>query len=158
MARGTVGDSGGFTLLEVLIAFTILAVGVVSLIELTSQGLRLLKVSGDHQQAVQIADRLARDTQVNAEEETSEPIVEIGEEGAFSWERRVTRVALPEEMEPKTPVPGKEVPGLYAVAVAVRWGRLRAVGLVPQLLQVVSTRTVPALLLSRHYYTDKDWA
>ena len=79
MARGTFGDRGGFTLLEVLIAFAILAVGVVSLIQLTSQGLRLLKVSGDHQQAVQIADRLARDTQVNAEEETSEPIVEIGE-------------------------------------------------------------------------------
>jgi hypothetical protein len=34
----------------------------------------------------------------------------------------VTRVALPEELEPQTPVPGKEVPGLYSVAVAVRWG------------------------------------
>jgi general secretion pathway protein I len=122
MVRGTFGDRGGFTLLEVLIAFAILAVGVVSLIQLTSQGLRLLKVSGDHQQAVQIADRLARDTQVNAEDETSKPIVETGEEGGFTWERRVTRVALPEELEPKTPVPGKEVPGLYAVAVAVRWG------------------------------------
>jgi general secretion pathway protein I len=122
MARSTFGDRGGFTLLEVLIAFAILAVGVVSLIQLTSQGLRLLRVSGDHQQAVQIADRLARDTQVNAEEETSEPTVETGEEGGFTWERRVTRVALPEELEPKTPVPGKEVPGLYAVAVAVRWG------------------------------------
>ena len=123
MARGTLGDRGGFTLLEVLIAFTILAVAVVSLIELTSQGLRLLKVSGDHQQAVQIADRLARDTQVNADEVTSEATVETGEEGGFAWERRVTRVALPEELEPQTPVPGKEVPGLYAVAVAVRWGR-----------------------------------
>lgn len=123
MARGTLGDRGGFTLLEVLIAFTILAVGVVSLIELTSQGLRLLKVSGDHQQAVQIADRLARDTQVNADEVTSDATVETGEEGGFAWERRVTRVALPEELEPQTPVPGKEVPGLYAVAVAVRWGR-----------------------------------
>ena len=122
MVRGAFGDRGGFTLLEVLIAFTILAVGVVSLIQLTSQGLRLLRVSGDHQQAVQIADRLTRDTQVNAEEETSEAIVETGEEGSFTWERRVTRVALPEELEPKTPVPGKEVPGLYAVAVAVRWG------------------------------------
>jgi general secretion pathway protein I len=122
MVRGTFGDRGGFTLLEVLIAFAILAVGVVSLIQLTSQGLRLLRVSGDHQQAVQLADRLARDTQVNAEDETSEPIVETGEEGAFAWERRVTRVVLPEELEPKTPVPGKEVPGLYAVAVAVRWG------------------------------------
>jgi general secretion pathway protein I len=123
MARGTFGDRGGFTLLEVLIAFAILAVGVVSLIQLTSQGLRLLKVSGDHQQAVQLADRLARDTQVNAEEVTSEATVETGEEGSFAWERRVTRVALPEELEPKTPVPGKEVPGLYAVAVAVRWGQ-----------------------------------
>jgi general secretion pathway protein I len=123
MARGTLGDRGGFTLLEVLIAFAILSVAVVSLIELTSQGLRLLKVSGDHQQAVQIADRLARDTQVNADEVKSDATVETGEEGDFAWERRVTRVALPEELEPQTPVPGKEVPGLYAVAVAVRWGR-----------------------------------
>ena len=115
-------DRGGFTLLEVLIAFAILAVGVVSLIQLTSQGLRLLKVSGDHQQAVQLADRLARDTQVIAEEVKAEATVETGEEGAFAWERRVTRVALPEELEPQTPVPGKEVPGLYSVAVAVRWG------------------------------------
>lgn len=123
MARGTLGDRGGFTLLEVLIAFAILAIGVVSLIQLTSQGLRLLKVSGDHQQAVQIADRLARDTQVNAEEVRDDATVETGEEGDFTWERRVTRVALPEELEPQTPVPGKEVPGLYSVAVAVRWGR-----------------------------------
>ena len=122
MARGTLGDRGGFTLLEVLIAFAILAVGVVSLIQLTSQGLRLLKVSGDHQQAVQLADRLARDTQVIEEEVKAEATVETGEEGAFAWERRVTRVALPEELEPQTPVPGKEVPGLYSVAVAVRWG------------------------------------
>ena len=143
MARGTLGGRGGFTLLEVLIAFTILAVGVVSLIELTSQGLRLLKVSGDHQQAVQIADRLARDTQVNAEEVTSEATVETGEEGAFAWERRVTRVALPEELEPKTPVPGKEVPGLYAVAVAVRWGRNHMVE-VATLRAPTGPATVPA--------------
>ena len=122
MARGIFSDRSGFTLLEVLIAFAILAVGVVSLIQLTSQGLRLLKVSGDHQQAVELADRLARDTQVLAEEAKAEPTVETGEEGAFAWERRVTRVALPEELEPQTPVPGKEVPGLYSVAVAVRWG------------------------------------
>jgi general secretion pathway protein I len=143
MVRGTFGDRGGFTLLEVLIAFAILAVGVVSLIQLTSQGLRLLKVSGDHQQAVQIADRITRDTQVNAEDETSEPIVETGEEGGFTWERRVTRVALPEELEPKTPVPGKEVPGLYAVAVAVRWGHNHMVE-VATLRAPTGPATVPA--------------
>jgi general secretion pathway protein I len=143
MARGTFSDRGGFTLLEVLIAFAILAVGVVSLIQLTSQGLRLLKVSGDHQQAVQIADRIARDTQVNEEEVTSEATVETGEEGSFAWERRVTRVALPEELEPKTPVPGKEVPGLYAVAVAVRWGHNHMVE-VATLRAPTGPATVPA--------------
>ena len=123
MAGSPFRDRGGFTLLEVLIAFAILSVAVVSLIQLTSQGLRLLKVSGDHQQAVQLADRLARDVQVDAGEVTSEASVETGEEGDFVWERRISRVALPEELEPATPVPGKEVPGLYTVAVAVRWGR-----------------------------------
>ena len=123
MAGSPFRDRGGFTLLEVLIAFAILAVAVVSLIQLTSQGLRLLKVSGDHQQAVQLADRLARDVQVDPDEVTSDGSVETGEEGDFAWERRIARVALPEEIEPATPVPGKEVPGLYTVAVAVRWGR-----------------------------------
>jgi general secretion pathway protein I len=123
MGRGSVRDHGGFTLLEVLIAFAILAVAVVSLIELTAQGLRLLKVSGDHQQAVQIADRLARDTQVNTEDVPSDTVIETGEEGNFTWERRVARLPLPEELEPKTPTPGKEIPGLYTVSVAVRWGR-----------------------------------
>ena len=123
MGRGRLRDHGGFTLLEVLIAFAILAIAVVSLIELTSQGLRLLKVSGDHQQAVQIADRLARDTQVNAEDAPIEAAIETGEEGNFSWERRVARLPLPEEFEPKTPTPSKEIPGLYTVSVAVRWGR-----------------------------------
>jgi len=123
MAGSPFRDRGGFTLLEVLIAFAILAVAVVSLIQLTSQGLRLLKVSGDHQQAVQLADRLARDVQVDPDEVKTDGSIETGEEGDFVWERRISRVALPEEIEPATPAPGKEVPGLYTVAVAVRWGR-----------------------------------
>jgi hypothetical protein len=60
---------------------------------------------------------------VDADEVTSDGSVETGEEGDFAWERRISRVALPEEIEPATPAPGKEVPGLYTVAVAVRWGR-----------------------------------
>ena len=112
----------GFTLLEVLVAFAILAVAVVSLIELTSQGLRLLKVSGDHQQALDLADRIARETQVGADATTADTL-DSGEEGNFAWERRVTRLALPQELEPKATTPGKELPGLYAVSVAVRWGR-----------------------------------
>src|SRR5262245_63407681 len=105
MARGRPADAAGFTLLEVLIAFAILAIAVVSLIQLSSQGLRLLKVAGDHQQAVLIADRIARDTQVIIDDvkagdaTTDATTVETGEEGRFTWERRVERVTLPEELE-----------------------------------------------------------
>jgi hypothetical protein len=83
----------------------------------------LLKVSGDHQQAVQIADRIARDTLIDAANVPTEPVVETGEEGSYAWERRIVRLPLPEDIEPATPAPGKELPGLYTVSVAVRWGR-----------------------------------
>ncbi len=123
MARARLSGGDGFTLLEVLIAFAILAVAIVSLIELTAQGLRLLKLSGDHQQAVQLADRLAMDAQVNADDvKPDAPQVDSGEEGNFSWERRIARLPLPDEIEARATIPGKEVPGLYTVSVAVRRG------------------------------------
>jgi len=126
MSHRSARAQAGFTLLEVLVAFAILAVAVVSLIELASQGLRLLKLSGDHQQALDLADRIARDTQVSPDVAAADA-VDSGEEGNFAWERRITRLALPEELEPKATTPGKEVPGLYAVSVAVRWGRSQTV-------------------------------
>ena len=69
----------GFTLLEVLVATLILGLSVVTLIQLSSQGLRLLKHSDDQQQAALLADRLTR---------TAEPAaagVETGREGAMTW-------------------------------------------------------------------------
>jgi general secretion pathway protein I len=127
MARSTIRAEAGFTLLEVLIAFAILAIAVVGLIELASQGLRLLKLSGDHQQALLLADRIAGETQVSPDDTKAESL-DGGQEGNFAWERRITRLTLPEAFEPKTPAPpGKELPGLYAVAVAVRWGRNQTV-------------------------------
>jgi general secretion pathway protein I len=116
----------GFTLLEVLVAFAILSIAIVSLIELCSQGLRLLKLSGDHQQAVQLADRIARETEVSGDSATAETL-DGGEEGNFAWERRVARLELPPEFEPKQTVPGRELPGLYTVSVSVRWGRNQSV-------------------------------
>jgi prepilin-type N-terminal cleavage/methylation domain-containing protein len=114
----------GFTLLEVLIAFAILSIAIVSLIELTSQGLRLLRVSGDHQQAVQLADRIAMETQVVAEDVQAEAVlIDAGQDGNFLWERRIARLPLPEPLESRATIPGREVAGLYTVSVAVRWGR-----------------------------------
>ncbi|HEV8437049.1 MAG TPA: prepilin-type N-terminal cleavage/methylation domain-containing protein [Methylomirabilota bacterium] len=118
----------GFTLLEVLVALTILAVAVVTLIELSSQSLRLVKTSGDYQQAVLLASRIATDTQPGDEG------VESGEEGPFQWERRIALVPLPEEIAPKETLPGREPPRLFAVTIDVRWGR-------NQLLQLATMRT-----------------
>jgi type II secretion system protein I len=117
--------SRGFTLLEVLVALTILAVAIVAFMQLSSQGLRLLHLSDDHQQAVIVADRVARATDVVEEG------ADAGQEGRFQWERRMSLVPVPEEL---TPGAGPQL-RLYALSVAVRWGRSRT-------LELASLRTV----------------
>jgi general secretion pathway protein I len=102
----------GFTLLEVLVAFAILSLAVVSMIQLFSQGLRLLKVSGDYQQAVLLADQKAREV------ETVREGVETGREGDFEWERRAAATTVPEELT----VSGTNPIRLFRVTVQVRWG------------------------------------
>jgi general secretion pathway protein I len=104
--------AAGFTLLEVMIAMAILGLAVVASIQLVSQSLRLLKLSGDHQQAAVLADRLVRETppgQIEPEE---------GVEGPFAWARRVTAVSLPKEFVEAEPA----APGIATVEVSVRWG------------------------------------
>ena len=49
-------NARGFTLLEVLVALAILGVAVVASIQGFAQGLRLLKLAGDHQDAMMVAD------------------------------------------------------------------------------------------------------
>jgi type II secretion system protein I len=107
----------GFTLLEVLVALTILAFAVVALLQLSSQSLRLVKTSADYQRAVQIADRIATQNQ------PTEEGTDTGAEGPFQWERRVSLVSLPDEFQPKETVPDKEAVKLFAVSIAVRWGQ-----------------------------------
>lgn len=117
----------GFSLLEVLIALAILGTAVVASIQGVSQGLRLLKVSGDQQQATAVADQKAR--------EVVSPVVgtESGSEGRFSWQR-VTRVVETPELTPADSAPKWRV---FEVAVAVTWDDQRRV-------EVATLRTVPA--------------
>ena len=117
--------SRGFTLLEVLVALTILGLAIVTLMQLSSQGLRLLRLADHYQQAVLVADRVARST------DTLREGVDGGQEGPFRWERRVALMPVAEEL---TPGAGPQ-PRLYALSVAVRWGSNRA-------LEVASLRTV----------------
>jgi prepilin-type N-terminal cleavage/methylation domain-containing protein len=117
--------SPGFTLLEVLIAMVILSVAVVALIQTASQGLRLLKASSEHQEAVALGDRLVRAVDSPIEGTDS------GQEGLFTWERRVRVMAVPEEL---SPLSGPS-PQLFALSVAIRWGNGRV-------LEVATLRTV----------------
>jgi len=118
----------GFTLLEVLVAMLILGLAVVTLIQLSSQGLRLVKLSGDQQQAALLADRLARAMEPLAEG------VETGREGPMTWERRVALLGTPDELSP----PSGPTPELRALTVTVRWGSGRS-------LELASLRLVPRL-------------
>ena len=109
----------GFTLLEVLVALTIMAVAVVAFMQISSHGLRLLQLSDDYQQAVVVAEHVARAIEVVGEG------AEAGQEGRFRWERRVSLVPMPEALTPGT---GPRL-RLYMLSVAVRWGRNRALEL-----------------------------
>lgn len=100
-----------------------MSLAIVTLFQLISQSLRLVKTSGDYQQAVFLANRIATETQ------PSEEAMESGEEGPFHWERRVSLVPLPEEFQPKETIPGREPAKLFAVTIDVRWGRNQVVEL-----------------------------
>lgn len=109
----------GFTLIEVLVAFAVLSLTVVVAVQGFAQGLRLLKLSGDHQHAILIADQKAREVVLPKEGR------EEGTEGHFAW-ARTTR---------PLPAPELEVPGraprwhVYQIDVQVAWGDgRRAVG------------------------------
>ncbi|MFQ5899524.1 MAG: prepilin-type N-terminal cleavage/methylation domain-containing protein [Candidatus Methylomirabilia bacterium] len=109
--------SRGFTLLEVMVALAILGLAVVTIIQLFSGGLRLLKLSGDHQRAVLLADQKTREWEPQGES------IDSGQEGGFAWERRVEPYPVPEELI----VAEDSGVQLMRVSVEVRWSGNRRV-------------------------------
>lgn len=109
--------AAGFTLLEVIVALAILGLAVVAAIQGFAQGLRLLKLSGDHQRAILLADQKLRE--IVTPEEGQESAVE----GPFRWERRTRLVVTPEPAPDATP-PRWQV---YEIAVRVSWDERRQV-------------------------------
>jgi general secretion pathway protein I len=105
----------GFTLIEVLVAFAILSLTVVVAVQGFAQGLRLLKLSGDHQRAILIADQKAREVVVPKEGH------EEGTEGAFAWARVTKPVAAPDLEGPGRPAKWH----VYEINVQVAWGEQR---------------------------------
>ena len=121
-------NARGFTLLEVLVALAILGVAVVASIQGFAQGLRLLKLAGDHQDAMMVADQKLREV-VDPSEGTEE-----GTETRFRWKRTVERVATPELVTATRPTPPWTV---YQIDVHVQWDDRREVHLVT--LRTIST-------------------
>jgi type II secretion system protein I len=108
----------GFTLLEVLVALAILSLAVVVSIQAFAGGLRLLKLSGEHQEAMLIADQKAREITSPTSGGT-----DSGTEGAYSWEREVKIVATPD-----LDVEGRAVKWrVWEIDVRVKWGDRRQV-------------------------------
>jgi hypothetical protein len=104
----------------VLVALAILSLAVVVSIQAFAAGLRLLKLSGEHQEAILIADQKAR--------EITSPTSggrDSGAEGAYSWERDVRIVATPD-----LDVEGRTVKWrVWQIDVRVTWGDRRQVSL-----------------------------
>ena len=119
------GRSGGFTLLEVLVAVAILGLTVVVSIQGFAAGLRLLKVSGDHQSAVLIADQKAREVV------RPTPGRDEGQDGGYAWTREVRALEAPDLVVAGRPTHWK----VYEITVQVSWADQRRV-------EVATLRTV----------------
>jgi len=122
MSRG----QHGFTLLEVLVALAILSLAIVAAVQGFAQGLRLLKLAGDHQHAALIADQKLHEVIEPSEGR------QTGTEGTFTWERTTTVVEAPDLNPSGAPARWH----VYRIAVAVRWGGRQ--------VELDTLRTVPA--------------
>jgi general secretion pathway protein I len=115
----------GFTLVEVLVALLVLSIAAVAVIQLFGGGLRLVRASGEHLDAVLLAEAQMAEL---AGDETLEEGVTEGTEGAYRWTRRVVLdpTLLPTDDESEIAPRVR----LARVSVEVRWGRNRQVEMV----------------------------
>ena len=104
----------GFTLLEVLVAFAILAVGLVALMRAFGGGLAGLKASQSFEAVASVAEsRLA----ALGVETPVEEGVRTGESGGYRWRAEI----VPYAEDALRDADVEEGPALYEVAVTVFW-------------------------------------
>jgi type II secretion system protein I len=112
--------SNGFSLLEVIIAFAIFGVAVVTIFQLFSINLRSIRKADDHTKALIYSKSLLDEAYSVADPSESSTTVEF--EKDFDGSREVTLKAFSEDEKTK----------LYEIAVTVTWppsGRLKLTGL-----------------------------
>lgn len=116
----------GFTLLEVMLAFVILAAALGLLISMLSNGLRQVRQAQGETEATLHAQSLLDQIGLLEPIEAGRSEGELGQ-GRYRYELEVTEVADPvAPSEPSEPTPGAVVvlnpPKVFRVALAVRWG------------------------------------
>lgn len=116
-SRRRAAPGAGFTLIEVLVALAILSLAVVASIQGFAQGLRLLKLAGDHQHAMLLADQKMREV-VDPKEGR-----EQGTEGLLSWERTTRLLETPD----LKPADGSDRGRVYEIDVRVAWEAKRQI-------------------------------
>jgi general secretion pathway protein I len=121
--RTTPAREDGFSLIEAVVAFFILATAVVAALQLFGSGLRLVRRAGDQVGAVMLAAaKLAELGPEAPEEGTTE-----GEEGAYRWTRRVLLEPKLLPIDPASPEAARL--RVAQVSVEVEWDRNRRVAL-----------------------------
>jgi general secretion pathway protein I len=103
----------GFTLIEVLVAITLLAVALVAILQLFSGGLRSIRLSDEYSRGIFHARELVEQVQVS--EGFSEGVLQGRFEDGYRWKAEIKRSpALPEEER-------KPQFELFEVKVSVVW-------------------------------------
>jgi general secretion pathway protein I len=103
----------GFTLLEIIIALTILSIGLVSAIEVFSNNLRLVLFSKDYTQALLHAREQIEEASLSSSLEEGAETGEFSD--GYKWQRTITPYLLDEEEE--EPSPAK----MFEIRVKVSW-------------------------------------
>ncbi len=111
------GGAAGFTLIEVLVAFVVLAITMGFAVEIFSGGLRAARLADTVTTATLLAE--SRLESLGAEEKIAEGDSE-GTDGDFLWRVAVRQMVLGEE---DVEVPG--MPDAFAVTVTVSWETFR---------------------------------
>jgi general secretion pathway protein I len=107
-------ERSGFTLMETLVALSILGIALAVILELFSGGLRSARLSDDYTRAAMYGKQ-------KMEEILSSGLLEEGtREGdlgdTFTWKTSIFRLEPPEEEAGKTPF------SIYRVEVRILWG------------------------------------